>query len=971
MSQWREIRTLAPPPQMFGAPMVSHVNATTTSIYWNRPIPKEHEGDVVGFRVALNGTEIPDLVPAEKTSLTLKNLKPFHFYLIQVAACVDKPVADPYMFYRDVYTDVNDTFVDKVSVLCSAYSKPAAVQTDEAPPGNVTHLKAVPLSSSAIDIHWRKPDKPNGFIIEYIVYRIAPGGKNSSILYCDDCYSYTDYELEPDNTYQYAVAVRNGVGFANSSFVKATTPPSSPEGVFAPNLRVMTATTVLVLWEKPVKSNGKIIRYNVFINKDTLGYSGSNETHAYVGDLLPNTEYEFEVEACTSAGCTRSMAKKCQTLEAAPQDLDSPVLYPLADSSGQHSGVRIQWKEPARPNGAIKFYTVERRFVGERKMSDGNVKPFVGPVVQVYNGTKTEAIDKASNELLPFSLYEYKVTAINSIGSVSTPWKYGRAFTEQSTPEGVRLPEILSVSADTITMRLVPPEHSNGYITAYHVYVNGELAERITTSGLAQIKGLKPASAYLIHADVCTAVGCTSSPPAGIKTPDAAPIGLDAPIVNVGNLSYIYISWDPPKVPNGNITKRSVILSTECLIPDKIHRQPRNPLCHPSSRILPPESDNLSELVVTDLLPFCQYTVAVRMVNSYGYSAISPNTTFATPWDEPQFLKIPKVVEETTGRIKIYWNDSFALNSPLVHYTLAINEQTVYEGQSLATSVFVEKDVQSFTLAIAVVTEAGFAESPPSDFKLSSALVSGSPHIQPHHHRQKQVNSTDIKLKMADNGIFEQPWFVIGIALIGLVCGAGLIVCACRRCMIENEKRRQLIDEADQIGAFSPSPNVVTKACHGRSNTNLEQRSIAAISNYSSSRYIRQRAPLTAERNSMKNKHPKRRAPKGPPTQSVASEFRSLQRSPNREIPLSPVCNSDFGAFYHQHSSIVEHEAPSIENLHIEVSGPGNRPDFSGAPSVAVESNSFQPTWQVSKLGAQHNEQSDTDSDMNYEIPLR
>ena len=85
------------------------------------------------------------------------------------------------------------------------------------------------------------------------------------------------------------------------------------------------------------------------------------QLQAIVQNLSYWTEYTFRVKACTDSGCALSDAATARTLEAIPEGLDRPKLTPLADSSGAHSGVLVQWTPPAKPNGIITKYEVYRR----------------------------------------------------------------------------------------------------------------------------------------------------------------------------------------------------------------------------------------------------------------------------------------------------------------------------------------------------------------------------------------------------------------------------------------------------------------------------------------------------------------------------------------------------------------------------------------------------------------------------------
>lgn len=73
--------------------------------------------------------------------------------------------------------------------------------------------------------------------------------------------------------------------------------------------------------------------------------------------------YSWRIQACTMIGCVLSVPTQVRTLEAPPQGLDKPILTPQATQSGSHSGILVTWDNPAKPNGEIVKFLLERRQV--------------------------------------------------------------------------------------------------------------------------------------------------------------------------------------------------------------------------------------------------------------------------------------------------------------------------------------------------------------------------------------------------------------------------------------------------------------------------------------------------------------------------------------------------------------------------------------------------------------------------------
>jgi len=63
-----------------------------------------------------------------------------------------------------------------------------------------------------------------------------------------------------------------------------------------------------------------------------------------------------------------------------------------------------------------------------------------GIIKLVYNGSADSYTDR-DNELLPFTKYEFSVTAVNSVGKVDSLWT--EIDTKEAPPENVAAPNIL------------------------------------------------------------------------------------------------------------------------------------------------------------------------------------------------------------------------------------------------------------------------------------------------------------------------------------------------------------------------------------------------------------------------------------------------------------------------------------------------------------------------------------------------
>ena len=112
---------------------------------------------------------------------------------------------------------------------------------------------------------------------------------------------YTNYSV------QVLASTRAGDGIASSSLYCVTEEdlPEVPAGVKAV---VRSATSIIVSWQPPLRSNGNITSYNVhirWVNPEGKWYKRSlppYQTSYQVENLHKKNQYEFSIAAVTSVG---------------------------------------------------------------------------------------------------------------------------------------------------------------------------------------------------------------------------------------------------------------------------------------------------------------------------------------------------------------------------------------------------------------------------------------------------------------------------------------------------------------------------------------------------------------------------------------------------------------------------------------------------------------------------------------------
>ena len=569
------------------------------------------------------------------------------------------------------------------------------VTTPQAPPEGLSPPVIQILTSTTVDVSWQQPNMLNGEIITYILRR------NNEVIYNGTELRYPDTGLVANTQYNYTIEAVNGGGSVISPPSFTRTPENIPEGLAPPTLLVINSTAIQVRWSPPTTPNGVITSYSVIYEQNidvgiSFGYT--------VTGLLPATQYSFRIEACNRLGCARSVESTATTNEAAPDGFDNPTLTALGSTA-----VNIEWSEPQIPNGIILGYEAYRRETGSILQS------------LQFSGGQTTFINAG---LMPFTRYEYRIRAINSVGGVFTEWV--EVLTLEDIPQGVNEPTFPLIFPRNITVSWTMPSSPNGIITFYEVYQReflgmARLVARVSGNITTFIASdLIPARIYEFRIVAINSVGQNESPWVSVSTTEAPPEGLQLIVIESRPSSgtSLVLSWSEPLIPNGQIMEYIIYL------------------------------DNSIEFrgidmtaTVQRLNPFTTYTLQLEVCNSGGCSrGIEQNATTAevppTGQGSPQLTVISPTV------VQIMWDPPQMPNGIITQYDI-IRQLSAPLGSNInisiivfsnvsdvVTRVYVDSSVDPFTFyeyAIRAINSGGETVGPFANIQTSQSIPDGIP----------------------------------------------------------------------------------------------------------------------------------------------------------------------------------------------------------------------------------------------------
>ncbi|KGL82713.1 Phosphatidylinositol phosphatase PTPRQ, partial [Tinamus guttatus] len=472
-------------------------------------------------------------------------------------------------------------------------------------PGAISDLHLAEVEATYVKIVWRKPQQPNGIIIQYRVKvyveetevtlenTILKGEVKVFSIFTNELYegsaeifsstqtaspviftsvsgdnlpavngaaldnqytinilaeelSYVIKGLAPFTDYTISVSAFTSVGEGPSSTLTVKTREQVPSSVQNICYKNISSSSVLLYWDPPANPNGKIIHYTVYAmeldTKRAFHTTASNNSLLMTG-LKKYTNYKMRVAASTAVG-ESALSEENDIFVRTPEDEpDSPPQnVELVDVTA--TKINLRWLPPERPNGLITHYEV--------LYSDSND-------LFIKNASNTSI---SLSEMKPYTLYNISVRAFTRLGHGNQSSFPLLVRTSETVPDSA--PENITyrnISSTEIELSFFPPSLPNGIIQNYTIYLKGTngTEQRVinTTLLMLHIAGhdLKKYTEYTVEVSASTAMGeGLRSAPVHILTAEDAPSSPPESL-SVKQLSgvIVQLSWKPPLEPNGII----------------------------------------------------------------------------------------------------------------------------------------------------------------------------------------------------------------------------------------------------------------------------------------------------------------------------------------------------------------------------------------------------------------------------------
>ncbi|XP_064644883.1 neogenin-like isoform X4 [Lineus longissimus] len=500
-------------------------------------------------------------------------------------------------------------------------------------PGAVANVRVVVESPRSIRVDWDEPiDTKGGAITHYKLYYYEVNAKEEK----DIDVTGTGYTLTNLKTFtRYNVRIvaynSNGRGMSTEDYAAKTysaEPSDTPMNV---TLETASSMSVIVRWEPPPKEfqNGVITGYKIKFKKAKSGRTKSATTDGnrrlYVlTELDRGTKYHIKIAAINVNGSGPATDWKAATTFSTDRD-ETKV-------PGQPSSLRVRpftnsivvsWTPPHNSDIQVRGYTLGYGI---------GIPDVYSQVLDAKQRLYT------IEDLKPASEYVISLRAFNKVGD-GRPIYETVITREETTPEpatpmippvGLRAivlsPNTILVTWSDTTLGRNQHITDNRYYTVRYTPVNTRKFRYVNSTDLnAHIDDLRPNQQYEFMVKVIkgrrkstwslSVVNATFEDAPFSAPRDLTPIGIDdMPLA-------VTLNWQPPRLPNGQITEDVtgylVFYTIDATRKDR------------EWAVAGVLGDKLST-TIRDLNPDTTYYFKIQARNSKGYGPMSPTVVFQT-----------------------------------------------------------------------------------------------------------------------------------------------------------------------------------------------------------------------------------------------------------------------------------------------------------------------------------------------------
>ncbi|KAM9044333.1 protein sidekick-2 isoform 5-T5 [Megaptera novaeangliae] len=631
------------------------------------------------------------------------------------------------------------------------------------------------VRTTSVRLIWQPPAAPNGIILAYqITHRLNATTANAATVevLAPSARQFTATGLKPESVYLFRITAqtRKGWGEAAEALVVTTEKRDRPQPPSKPVVQQedVKARSVLLSWEPGSDGLSPVRYYTIQTRELPSGRwalhsaSVSHNASAFVVDRLkPFTSYKFRVKATNDIGDSEfsKESEPLTTLQAAPDE--APTIISVTPHTT--TSVLIRWQPPSEDkiNGILLGFRIRYRELLYEGLRGFTLRGINNPGAKWAELTSLYSVrDLSRPSLTQYELdnlnkhrrYEIRMSVYNTVGEgPSSPPQ--EVFVGEAVPTAV--PRNVAVHGATATQLDVtwdppPLESQNGDIQGYKIYFweaqRRNLTERVKTLFLAEnsvkLKNLTGYTAYMVSVAAFNAAGDgPRSTPARGQTQQAAPSAPSSVKFSELTTTSVNVSWEAPQFPNGVLEGYRLVYEP-CTPVDGV------------SKIVTVDVKGSSPLwlKVKDLAEGMTYRFRIRAKTfTYG-PEIEANVTTGPGEGAPGPPGAPIIVRYSSA-IAIHWSSGDPGKGPITRYVIEARPSD--EGLWDILIKDIPKEVTSYTFSMDIL-KPGVSY----DFRVIA--------VNDYGFGTPSSPSQSVPAQKA-NPFYEEWWFLVVIALVGLI----------------------------------------------------------------------------------------------------------------------------------------------------------------------------------------------------------
>eukprot|EP00794_Sanderia_malayensis_P020024 gene20024-21985_t len=524
-----------------------------------------------------------------------------------------------------------------------------AVRTKEGGPGGLLEPVISNVLARSLTATWQKPSISGGLITKYQVKAINRNNASDTPVIAEinnpGVNSTNLQGLSPYTMYNVSVIAFTAGGSTESKAAMITTQEAAPE-MLQPITALSFPYYLIISWKPPLRPNGIIILYQIYINGVTKHVNSGNQFTYNVTGLLVYTSYSVKLSACNNIACI-SVTTSVFTGQLPPSGVHPPQLRVLGSRR-----IDVTWQSPDVLNGVISKYEVETAVGSSRNFT-------------IAFTARPDLFHTVLANMTPGTQYQVRMVAFTAGGgTTSLP---STATTLESAPEDIPKPVVIPVSYSVLNVTMQVPLKPNGVII-YYVLLEDDSVVMNSTVLRYQGTGFRPYSRHTYRTRACTAKGCGESDLAVAFTLDAQPVGNVVLVANALSSRSFRANWTAVQTPNG-IIRYSLMAHGEFYINVDATGMPITYETHRVTKVLYNGSLANSSYTYVGILPYTNYTIHVNASNRAGY-LLSNNVTFSTPSAAPDGVKRPSASSINSTALNVSWTSPGRTNGLIISYQL-------------------------------------------------------------------------------------------------------------------------------------------------------------------------------------------------------------------------------------------------------------------------------------------------------------